>query len=795
VAPTTSDYDAFISYSHAIDGRFARSLQTGLHRFAKPWYRLRALRVFRDEASLSANPALWTSITQALDATRWFLLLASPEAARSEWVGKEVQYWCAHKPKDHLLIVLTGGAISWDDAAADFDWTRTDALPPTMASVLTEEPRFVDVSWASQATDVSLRNSRFSEAVADIAAPLHGRPKDEMLGEDVRQHRRTRRVAGAAIVTLSILFVAAIVAAFIARAQTNRAEREARIALSRQLAAEATTTPGDRLDLALLLAAQAFDLQQTTQARGALLSVLARSPRLAGYLPGTKGSTVVNLDPSGTRLIAGTEGGALSLWDVERLQRMHALELRDRGEITAGAFSPDGRYVAAGNAAGAVGIWVVENGESVDRLSVGSRISAIAFNEDSRSIAAADEEGTITIWDLGTDEPAQVLPSDRAFFSTLAFAGGTLIAGSGQGDMTTWDLSDPGQATSEHVGGGQPLASAYSPDMSLFAGAPLGIRTPYVFDVPSGSFLYEDNLTGPTVNVDVMAFTPDGETLGTAGEGRVVLWSIDEGTAHSEQLIGAPTTRERGAIALGPRGRRVVAGGSDGVAVWDLSGHALRRSLTVSDTRPLDEVPNVARGAASAAFNNDGTLLAWTVMTDTGALEVVVWSFEEQRELLRVEAEKAVGFSPDSTLFAASGFAGERFTVVDLKTGRETETERLPWRVARTPSDEVATTPWVVEDRGLGASIAFDGTLTLWDTSRRQPLGRIDVPGAFDFSALVFDEQGKQLAVTTAGGVMSIIDTDVRSWHRKACRFAARTLTDEEWSVYIAPSEATRTCA
>ncbi len=51
----TSEYDAFISYSHALDGSLARALQTGLERFAKPWYRPRALRVFRDTTNLAAT--------------------------------------------------------------------------------------------------------------------------------------------------------------------------------------------------------------------------------------------------------------------------------------------------------------------------------------------------------------------------------------------------------------------------------------------------------------------------------------------------------------------------------------------------------------------------------------------------------------------------------------------------------------------------------------------------------------------------------------------------------------------
>jgi hypothetical protein len=33
-----SRYDAFMSYSHALDGILARALQVGLEQFAKPWY-------------------------------------------------------------------------------------------------------------------------------------------------------------------------------------------------------------------------------------------------------------------------------------------------------------------------------------------------------------------------------------------------------------------------------------------------------------------------------------------------------------------------------------------------------------------------------------------------------------------------------------------------------------------------------------------------------------------------------------------------------------------------------------
>ena len=104
-------YDGFISYSHAADGKLAPALQRALHVLAKPWYRRRALRVFRDKTSLSANPALWPAIEQAFRQSQWFLFLASPQAAHSHWVRKELQWWLGNRSGSQLLILLTEGEL------------------------------------------------------------------------------------------------------------------------------------------------------------------------------------------------------------------------------------------------------------------------------------------------------------------------------------------------------------------------------------------------------------------------------------------------------------------------------------------------------------------------------------------------------------------------------------------------------------------------------------------------------------------------------------------------------------
>src|SRR5712692_3776291 len=142
-------YKAFISYSHAADSRLAPALESALHQLARPWYKVRALRVFRDQTNLAATPALWTTIQQALGASEYFILLASPEATGSKWVLREIQQWLGHRSPKELLLVLTQGEIVWDPAARDFDWAKTTALPRmALERVYEEEPLYVDLRWA-----------------------------------------------------------------------------------------------------------------------------------------------------------------------------------------------------------------------------------------------------------------------------------------------------------------------------------------------------------------------------------------------------------------------------------------------------------------------------------------------------------------------------------------------------------------------------------------------------------------------------------------------------------------------
>jgi hypothetical protein len=106
-------YRAFISYSHETDA-VTSAVQSALHRFAKPWYRLRALHVFRDETSLAANPGLASSLENAMRGCDYLLLVASPQSAQSTWVKWEIACWLKEHSVDRILILLADGEIVWN---------------------------------------------------------------------------------------------------------------------------------------------------------------------------------------------------------------------------------------------------------------------------------------------------------------------------------------------------------------------------------------------------------------------------------------------------------------------------------------------------------------------------------------------------------------------------------------------------------------------------------------------------------------------------------------------------------
>jgi WD40 repeat protein len=354
---SASGYDAFISYSHLEDDALAATLQAGLETFACPWYRPRALRVFRDITDLTATPGLLTEIIGALSVSRWFVLVASERAAQSHWVNEEVSWWLANRDHKRILIVLSGGEIHWQ--GRDFDWGRTTALPFALAGAFSEEPGWIDLREVKNMLGRGevgsggrlrrLTSHRARRQVGDwaaaLAAPIRGMAKDNLVGEHLRYRKRTRRVVQAVLAIMLTLTVAASAAAALAADQLAQARLQNRIATSRELAALSGSLLGKHLDLAELFAAEAYQLDPSPQALSALFQAVTASPYLRTYLSADGQVSAIAGSPDGRVIVAGQADGTVLRWSLPDIKP--AVIARINGAVTSVSVDDSGNAVAA----------------------------------------------------------------------------------------------------------------------------------------------------------------------------------------------------------------------------------------------------------------------------------------------------------------------------------------------------------------------------------------------------------------------------------------------------------------
>jgi TIR domain len=214
LSSTGLSYDAFLCYAHR-DREVASAIQEGLHKIGRRVGQLRALRVYRDATSLEANPDLWAKITEALHDSRFLIVVMSPSLARSHWCNEEVKHWLQHQGRQRLMLVLADGQLQWSAEDQRFDPERSTAAPKAMTEPgsLPFEPLYIDVSGDAP---WDIRSPVFRDKVTSLAAPIHGKPRDGLASDELREQRRFRRQRRAAVAAIAVLIVVAVTFAVLA---------------------------------------------------------------------------------------------------------------------------------------------------------------------------------------------------------------------------------------------------------------------------------------------------------------------------------------------------------------------------------------------------------------------------------------------------------------------------------------------------------------------------------------------------------------------------------------------------
>jgi WD40 repeat protein len=814
-------FNGFISYSHAADGRLAPAVQRGLHRLAKPWHRRRALWIFRDQTGLSVTPALWSSIQTALDRSDYFVLLSSPEAADSPWVNREIDHWVATKSADHILPVVTDGEWRWDQELGDFAEDST-AVPQALRGVFAEEPLYLDLRWARDDPHLSLRHSRFRDAIAQLAAPMHGIDKDDLEGEDVRQHRRVARLRWAAVTALLFLSLAAVVTG--ALAMRNAAQATASAAETQrqqQLVAE-------QRESAAQFAAEAQRQERlareneahATQAGAEAVrqeGLVRQQKALVGKTSAEVKLQVANADRAATRARQNErlakQQSALAAESAREMRRQ-VQRTKDEEKIAGQQTSLAAQAAAdaqiqqdKATAAGKDAARQKANADQQQRIAIGRRL----INQAGETIGDDPQYALrLGVAAQRINPDAETRRAVTGMVTSTRFAGaidgvskpaygpnGLLASVTGDGAVALWSTANQGIPVQlATIGKSDSAASVYlalSSDGRRLAVSQDGAVSLWNVADPSRPVRTGTLPTDPSRSYDRLWFSPDGRTLVTSG-GAVgsyaTLWDVSD-PAHPA-ILSALTSSSGGSASLltfSGDGRTLVVY-HHWVDVWDVTDlrNPVRRSGLGAGSGGIDTgtaipVPPGSTGGSGPSYETH-TALALSAGTpallalDTTGGDVQLYDLTDTakpvlRGLLTAPTTSSVvvDFSTDGRLLAAGYGRGTAIVWDVTKNSSSFEPKGSlsigPSELVRLPVGKVVNAVELSPDGKTLATADTTSTVTLWSVEGFGVPQRL-AEGATGGSApgptvdvgdnLLFSSDGRTVVAEDYDGSMNVMD-------------------------------------
>lgn len=549
-----------------------------------------------------------------------------------EGIREAAREWQAADQADTLLV-HRGGRL--DDAV-------TMSKQPRYALNAVEQA-YLDAAVALQRTE----QERELNQVRQLAEEQRQRSE---IAERAQKRQRNLSIALAGLLLLAVV---AVVAVFVFQ---QDAVRQAQGSLSRRLAAQAVDVVNDRVDLGLLLAAQAYRTEANVGTAGSLLGATqCCSGAVIGFLGGAGDRNWdVAFSPDSQKLASASNDGVVRIWDVATRQLTKVIrDPNSAAVVYAVAFNPQQPILAVGKAGPAILLYDTQTWDLIQMLPAAhtSSVFALEYSGDGKTLISGGVDGRVFAWDVADPahitnrelmpEPGRDTPPFWIYDVAISPDGQTVAAASKDGPRGTlrlWDLASGGPARATPT-----PALTLNVEFASYQGQPLLLTT----DSPGRLVVWDltpwrDSRDAPTQVGGALDPTPD-HNIGQAWGLEVVtdnplsvITGTDLGGIRRDQIVPAPsgsfaltpqtldlTGNRIGlfGIDISPDGRFVAGAGRDGlVSLWQTSEppQTIRHGNAVKAEQVLGEEATVV------SVDADGALLRSSYSTDPSVASVQV---------------------------------------------------------------------------------------------------------------------------------------------------------------------------